>query len=416
MKLTHHIAIRYIGAAIVVLLVSIPLFYFVLQRVMWHSIDENMAFQREWMVEQLKSTSPENFISFNNNIIIHPGQFRENERIYNETIYIPYDKEMVPYRVLEFNIEIDDKPYAIRIQKSLVESEDVLQAIAAMQIGILLLLLTALAFINKNLRKKVWKPFYNTLDTLKKYRIDHDEPLNLSKVSITEINNLNKSLNELTKNNRKIYIAQKEFTENASHELQTPLALMQSNLDLLWQTSPINEEQSRLLQNLTEINSRMNKLNKSLLLLAKIDNRQFTDKKQIDINALVEKILSRHIETFNQKGIEIQKNITSTVTMFADETLVETLFINLISNALHYTQKNGTVTMKLSAAEFKIGNTATGQSLNTEKLFKRFQKQNQSASIGTGLGLEICKRICDLNAFTIRYEFADGTHWFLIHF
>ena len=136
MKLTNHIALRYIGVATIVLLISVPLFYVVLQRVMWNSIDESLRFQKEWTEEQLKNISPEHFVSFNNDIIILPRLFPKIERYYNEKIYIPYDKEMVTYRVLEFNTKARGIPYAVRIQKSLVESEDVLQAIAAMQIGV----------------------------------------------------------------------------------------------------------------------------------------------------------------------------------------------------------------------------------------------------------------------------------------
>ena len=137
MKLTNHIAFRYIGAAAIVLLISVPLFYIVLQRVMWDSIDKNLQFQKEWTEEQLKTISPEHFVSFNNDIIILPRLFPHKERYYNEKIYIPYDKEMNTYRVLEFNTNVGGTPYAVRIQKSLVESEDILQAIAAMQICVL---------------------------------------------------------------------------------------------------------------------------------------------------------------------------------------------------------------------------------------------------------------------------------------
>lgn len=102
MKLTNHIAIRYIGVTTLVLLISVPLFYFVLQRVIWYSIDEDMLFQQEWTKEQLQTVLPEHFVSFNNNIIIRPGLFPDGERFYNEMLYIPYDNEMVPYRVFEF--------------------------------------------------------------------------------------------------------------------------------------------------------------------------------------------------------------------------------------------------------------------------------------------------------------------------
>ncbi len=417
MKLTSHITTRYIGFTIVVLLISIPATYFVLLAVMNANIDENLRFQQKWIEEKLQTVSPQNFISFDNEITIRPGKNKATkEHFYNKDIYEEDENEMVPYRVMEFNTTVNGNSYFVRIQKSLLENDDILQVIVGIQLLVLILLFVSLIFINKYLNKKVWKPFYNTLDTLQKFRIDKDKPLQLPNQSITELDNLNKSLNELTKHNREIYITQKEFTENASHELQTPLALMQSDLDLLWQTSPLSEEQAQLLQNLTEANSRMSKLSKSMLMLAKIENHQFTDKKEIDLAKLVEKWLEKLESVFSQRNIEIYQRITPSSRIVADETLMETLFGNLISNALHYTPQNGTVEIELNSSMFKIGNSGNGKPLDKEKLFKRFQKQDNSQKSGNGLGLEICKRICDLNNFKISYDFFNVKHWFTITF
>jgi len=417
MKLTTHITTRYIGFTIVVLLISIPATYFVMVAVMNANIDENIRFQQKWIEEKLQTVSPQNFISFDNDITICLGKNKvTKECFYNKDIYEEDDNEMVPYRVMEFNTTVNGKSYFVRIQKSLLENDDILQVIVGIQLFVLILLFVSLLFINKYLNKKVWKPFYNTINTLQKYRIDKDKPLQLPNQSITELDSLNKSLNDLTKHNREIYITQKEFTENASHELQTPMALIQSNLDLLWQTSPISEEQMQLLQNLTEANSRMSKLSKSLLMLAKIENNQFIDKKEIDLAKLVEKWLEKLESVFSQRDIEIYQRITPSSRIVADETLMETLFGNLISNALHYTPQNGTVEIELNSSMFKIGNSGNGKRLNKEKLFKRFQKQENSQKSGNGLGLEICKRICDLNGFKINYDFFNSKHWFTVTF
>lgn len=417
MKLTNYIASRYIGVATLVLLVSVPLFYVVLQQIIWNNVDEDLGFQRQWLEEKLQTTSPENFVSFNNNIIIRPGQFSQQERFYNEELYIAYDNEMVPYRVLEFNNVTNGKPYAIRIQKSLMESEDVLRAIAAMQIGVLLILLLFLIFINARLRKTVWVPFYKTLNALTRYRIDRDEPLNLPDSNIQEIENLNRSVNELTKHNREIFTQQKEFTENASHELQTPLAIIQSDIDLFWQTSALDEEQMHIAQNISETILRMSKLNKALLLLTKIDNRQFTTQKEIELHALIKKILEQYDDSFKQKNISLQLNMDSSPVIYADEMLMDILFGNLISNTYRYTPENGNVEISLSSTTFKITNSAiNNQPLEKDKLFRRFQKQQQSSQNSIGLGLEICKHICVQNNFNIQYYFSDGRHSFEVKF
>jgi signal transduction histidine kinase len=417
MKLTKHIALRYIGMTSIVLIISVPVFYFILQRIMWNNIDEDLQSQRHWIENQLQKTSPENFVSFNNNILIRRGQFSKNERLSTEKLYVSYDNEIVPYRIIEFNTTANGEKYAVRIQKSLIESEDILRAIVTMQLSVLLILLAVLVLINRNLNHNVWKPFYKTLDALKKYRIDRDEFINLPNVPINELNDLNQSLNELTKHNREIFTAQKEFTENASHELQTPLAIIQSNLDLLWQTSPLSKEQANLIQNLTENNIRISNLNKSLLLLAKIDNKQFTDVKPVDIALLTEKIMSRFCESFVQSNITLSQQTSLSATVFADETLMEILISNLISNTLRYTPTNGTVDINITHDSFKIGNTAiNSKPLDSRKLFRRFQKQEESTKNSIGVGLEICRRICIQYGFDIQYKFSEGKHWFEVKF
>lgn len=417
MKLTKHIALHYIGMTSIVLIISVPVFYFILQRIMWNNIDEDLQSQRQWIESQLQKTSPDNFVSFNNNILIRHGQFSENERLFNEKLYVSYDNEIVPYRIIEFNTTANGEKYAVRIQKSLLESEDILRAIVTMQLSVLLILLAVLVLINRNLNYNVWTPFYKTLDKLKKYRIDHDEFIDLPDVPINELNDLNKSLNDLTNHNREIFIAQKEFTENASHELQTPLAIIQSNLDLLWQTSPLSKEQADLIQNLTETNTRISNLNKSLLLLAKIDNKQFTDVKPIDIKQLTDKIISRYYENFIQSNITLSQNTSLSATVFADETLMEILISNLISNTLRYTPVNGTVDINTTKDSFKIGNTAkNNQPLDSKKLFRRFQKQEENSKNGIGVGLEICRRICIQYGYDIQYNFSEGKHWFEVRF
>ncbi|MBS1572726.1 MAG: HAMP domain-containing histidine kinase [Bacteroidetes bacterium] len=416
MKLTHHISFRYIGITALVLLLSIPIFYFILQKVMWNSFDENLDSQQKWIEETLKKTAPENFVSFNNNIIIRPGNFPNKKRkFYTENVYVPDDEESVPFRVLEFNTSENGKDYAVRIQKSLVESEDLLQTIAILQAFIFFILMTTLLLINRKLKFKIWNPFYQTLERLEKFKLDTDVSLDLPQNSITEINDLNQSINVLTARNIEVFQAQKEFTENASHEMQTPLAILQSNVDLLWQTQPLSEEQTKILENLTETNSRISRLNKALLLIAKIDNQQFSDKKNIDIQVLVENILEKNRESFFHKNIDVRVKVEGQMIVTSDETLMEILFGNLISNAFRYSPKNTTIDIMIKSNQFSIENQAVdGTGLDTQKLFRRFQKQEHFHKNSIGLGLEICKKICEQNSMKIQYAFLNNKHEFRI--
>jgi len=416
LKLTNHISIRYVGVASLIVMLSIPVFYMVIHAVMLHSIDEDMRFQRQWIEQKLLTTLPENFVSYNNNITIRIGSSNETkERIFDQDVFIPEDKETITHRVLECTSVINDKPYNIRIQKSLIENNDLLNTIIVLQVVIFLLLQTALLFINRRLNRRIWIPFYHTLNELRNYRMDKQEPLTLKACKISELNDLNFSLNELTGRNYKVFIAQKEFTENAAHELQTPLAIMQSNLDLLMQTTPINDEQAHLIESLTVANHRISRLNKTLLLLAKIENNQFTEKEQIRLNEVITEYISLYQDAMLLKQIRVSTSCVKNAEIFADKTLVGILIGNLISNAVRHTPHGGFIHLYLQPGLFRIMNTSTGGALDSENLFKRFHKQGKDRH-SVGLGLEICRKICSYYKYTIDYSFDDGLHCFKVLF
>lgn len=258
-------------------------------------------------------------------------------------------------------------------------------------------------------------PFYHTLNVLRSYRMDKQEPLKLKASRISELNDLNSSLNELTGRNYKVFVAQKEFTENAAHELQTPLAIMQSNLDLLMQTSPINNEQAHLIEALTMANQRISKLNKTLLLLAKIENNQFTEKEQVHLSRVISEYISLYQDAMELKKIRVSTSCVKDVEIYADKTLVGILIGNLISNAVRHTPQGGFIHFYLQSDFFKIMNSATEGALDSDNLFKRFHKQGKDRQ-SVGLGLEICRNICSYYKYTIEYSYNDGLHCFKVSF
>lgn len=416
MKLTRYIAARYIGASILIILLSIPAFFVIMRQVMYNSLDEALHIQKEWIKTELRTIPPSHIVSYDRNISIRPANNRiTSEIIYNKDIYIKEDDEMVTHRVLEFYTLVNGQQYIIRIQKSLIETEDMLKIIILIQSGILLLLILTLLLIDRNLNKKIWQPFYNMLGNLKSYRVDTQEELSLPQTEISEFIDLNSSLKELSRRNRKLYITQKEFTENASHELQTPLAILQSNLDNLWQTVPISEEQAGLITQIQENTARMSRLNNALLLLAKIENNQFQNKEMIKLKDLVAKIVSQYQDILSHTNVNRIFTEDQDFAVFADKSLMEILINNLITNAIHYTPDTGMIEISLQDNAFTVSNTAQNGELDKQKLFKRFQKQTNNSQ-STGLGLEMCKKICDLYGYNISYNFENDRHHFTVEF
>lgn len=416
MKLTRHIAIRYIGMASVIILLSIPILYYILKQTMYQIIDNTLRDQKEWVSQKLQTMEPEHLVSYDIMIIIAPTILPiKPEIIYNEMVYLPEKAIMQEHRILAFTAVVKGQHYTVRIQRSLLKTETILKNIILLQSLVLILLILSMLMINKGIKKTVWKPFYHTLDKLKGYSVDKEESLDLEQVKISEINDLNKSLSFLVDHNRKLFVSQKEFTEDASHELQTPLAIIQSNLDLLWQTSPLSEEQAGIISNLSQAANRMNRLNKALLLLAKIENKQYTEKEPVEIHIVVKDTILLYEDMIEEKNINLILKSIEPLIVSAEKTLIELLINNLIFNAIRHTYTNGEITLNLINNIFRISNTSHQGELDSQKLFHRFQKQS-SMQQSTGLGLEICKKICELYNYSISYNYEHKQHIFSVCF
>jgi signal transduction histidine kinase len=205
--------------------------------------------------------------------------------------------------------------------------------------------------------------------------------------------------------------------------MQTPLAIYQSKLELLMQTSPLSEEQAELINILDDTNRRLIKLNKSLLLLTKIENNQYQTTDEVEIAALCKKLVGQSRPHAEERNIAIYEDLTTTIKVRVNRVLIEVLIGNLLSNAIRYNIDDGEIAVRTERTALIIGNTGISVPLQTDKIFNRFYKQTgQTSSIGridsrghedsTGLGLAIAKNICTLYQYTIDYAFNDGRHVF----
>jgi signal transduction histidine kinase len=173
----------------------------------------------------------------------------------------------------------------------LVRNQDFILAIT-LSVGIVvLLLIITVYFVNTIIMRNVWLPFYNNLETLKNFSVENDKGLELQQSNIDEFQELNNSLSKLTNKIKSDFNNLKEFTENASHEMQTPLAIMQSKSEILLQSENLTKNQVEQIRTIYQSVQRLSKLNKTLLLLAKIENRQFKDLETIEVNKVIEKQL-----------------------------------------------------------------------------------------------------------------------------
>jgi signal transduction histidine kinase len=276
------------------------------------------------------------------------------------------------------------------------------------------LLFIGLTFINRNLSQTIWKPFYIILDRLKNYKIDEDTTLTLPASTTSEFRALNAAITHLIDRSRAAYQVQKEFTENAAHELGTPLAICRTKLDLLAQTRELTEEQAELVGSLLEATDRIARLNKNLLLLSKIENRQFFESETIDLRTVVTKALDAYKDQTEGKRIFLKCSIVDHAVIIANHSLLELIVFNIISNAIRHAPEDGTVIIQGSKDFLRASNNGPVIQ-NPEKIFQRFHRESTNA-LGSGLGLAIVKKACEVSGFNIEYAYNSDMHHFKVSF
>ena len=290
--------------------------------------------------------------------------------------------------------------------------------------------------------KKVWEPFDDTLRKAEQFNLAQNNIPLFADTDIEEFNRLNLSLERLMKKDRETYRIQKEFTENASHELQTPLAIIRSKLDLLMQ-GKLGEKELKLVSDLYQLTMRIGHLNRNLLLLAKIENAQYTTLQEVDVAEMLSESLPLYEALQNGTTLKlVDENDANTkdigysyhhhLKVQANPVLLECLLKNLIVNAIRHSPSKGEIQLIVGNHQLIVSNDSidrkNGKPLDSKTLFQRFRSDdNQQSSPntpsieapqqkGNGLGLAIVKAICDFHHWSIEYHFEDGKHQFIVHF
>ena len=280
-------------------------------------------------------------------------------------------------------------------------------------IGVILLLLLVLQTANRLLLTRLWQPFYEIMKELRLFNIADGKEIAKADTTIDEFKELNATVADMAAKAKHDYKDLKIFTENASHELLTPIAVIRSKLDTLIQTENFSERQSKLLNDLYSAVSRLNRLNQSLLLLVKIENRLLHQQETIDLRELVEGMIVQFEEIFHDKELKVRCELTDKE-LYTSAYLVDILLNNLVSNAIRHNNKGGQIDIKLTDESLVIQNTGENAPLQEEQIFIRFHKSTESE--GSGLGLTISRQICENLKFTLNYSYDAPYHTFTVTF
>lgn len=318
-----------------------------------------------------------------------------------------------PYRELLFSVTVGGQLYTVSIAKSEEETEDLLQLIMLITAGMIITLLGVLFLANRLLLRRIWQPFYRTLDKLRTFNLSSREPLPAEASDIEEFRSLDEAARQMTNKIIRDYEMLKNFAENASHEMQTPLAIINSKLDLLIQDIGLGEAHHRPVQAMYDAIGRLRQLNQSLLLLTKIENNQFTHTSPVDLARLIGEKLTQLEDPLKGRHLEVHTELDH-LPLPMNDYLADILLNNLLTNAIRHNHTGGQIDIRLCDRSLRISNSGPELGFDSATIFDRFVKGTHSG--GSGLGLAIVRQICDNYRFPLQYAFNEGMHTIEIQF
>ncbi len=316
-------------------------------------------------------------------------------------------------RAVKTVITLKGDSYIVIVAESKEASEHLAQLIIGITVLLTVLLLMILALTNRYIFSGLWKPFYHILQQLKAFNIADNSPISLDRTDIDEFSELNEAVTAMSTRVKNEYQNLKTFTENASHEMLTPIAVITSKLDTLIQDEKLKSDQFDQINDIYAATNKLSRLNQSLLLLVKIDNELIQDSAVINLKDVILEKEHQLQELAQNKGIELihlleDKQIT------ASKYLIDILINNLFNNAIKHNTVNGKLYIKLTSKNLVFQNTGERDPLNSDEIFERFKKGKNSD--GTGLGLTIAKNICTQYHYKLSYSFEGSFHTFRVTF
>jgi signal transduction histidine kinase len=384
--------------------------YFIIQAIFLNETKENLL-RKEYLINKqiLETGEIPNLYPI---IEVKKTDSLTIEKPFFNEILIKDELEDESELFLEYSnqIRIKDSFYSIKLRQSLFESKDLVIILAQTLFILLLSAFGILFFITKKMNKTIWADFEHNLHEIENFTFNENNNLNLLKSDIEEFDRLNKAINNLTEKLKADWLSLKKFTENASHEIQTPLSIALLNLEEVLQQK-LNAETFKKVVSSMDAVKRLSTLNQSLILLTKIENRQFIADKVLSINDIVKRKIQEFESLFETKNLKVELNIEQDFALKMNEQLAEILINNLLSNAINHNLKGGYIRISVREKELKICNTGEANLLTDETIFNRFTKGNSKSY---GLGLAVVKNICDTHNLEIHY-LKNELHCFIIN-
>ena len=414
MKLLQIINIRYLLSSVITVVLLGVVLNFALSYVSAEETDEKLMIMYSRFTKQLKegklvcSMPPYfevNTIPYSpNKITFENSNLKSFEDIENEEV-----------RLMTAIFNYNGITYRIVARELKVESDDLFEAIFILVFIALALLLGTLYLLNYQIAKSIWKGFYENLDRMKNFSLQSHDKLELRSTKVLEFSELNLMLENLSSQVINDYLVLKQFTEDASHEIQTPLAIITSKIETLLNDRELSTQQFETLSSIEDSVARLSRLNKNLVLLARLENKQFIDTSPVNFQELLTEKVKEFEELTELKGIAVACIFKNKLIYELNPVLAEILVANLLSNAINHVTGDKNIRIEIKDNQLIFANSGESRLVKPDAVFNRFYKENPSSK-SVGLGLAIVKKICDNYSISIQYSFESATHRFVLSF
>jgi signal transduction histidine kinase len=409
MKLLTKTSFYYFWASLALLVIFGGLLFYLLKKDISKEIQEQLELQVEMITSEIRQGNTIRYplVGIEKTNTLNIPRFRDT------VIYDHFQKVQEEYYALTATKQIGREIYSITVLTAYIGWDEYSKTISYIFFALGILLVTSGLVVNLLISRKIWQPFLNNLVVLKKHALSSKEELVLSKSTINEFEDLNAVLLDFATRAKIEYQGLQEFTENSSHELQTPISIIRTRLESLGQMT-LNAQDARYLTDAKEALDRLSRVNKSLLLLAKLSGEHFPDIQPVSLSVM----LTEHLERLEELYISRQMNLKPRIeTCFVNASphLLDIMLSNLLSNQLKHADVGTRLSIKLTDSYLVLTNEGQPLPFPASSLFNRFVKGDPGKA-GIGLGLSIVKKICLVHHWDINYSYLDNMHTFQIRF
>jgi len=410
------------------LIATLSLFLFFFMGIIFFQVLKNMSVSdlnrelgdlKELVVNYLEDNTGDEIIalpgidSLSVQVMVRP---LEAEEVFGDTLmYDSREDQFKTYRYIQFITDREEELLQVKIYKSTTPTDQLVERVTLMMTLMVILFLAGIFILNRFIFASLWKDFFEAIEKLKQFETSK-EPVILGEQDIEEFEELRQVLEIMTRRLAKDYKELKEYTDHTTHELQTPLAVIKSKTELLIQSENLGANEMKCLQAINTSVNQLSRLNSTLTLITRIENRQFTEVEKIKLTELLDRHLELMEDHIDLRGIKVEKYYRDEgMELHMDQGLADLLIANLLKNAILHNMEGGSIVLETRPGRLLIRNNGTPLGFNQDELFTRFVRDTRRTG-NFGLGLSLVKKVCDHYDFIIDYTFDNQIHTFSLTF